>query len=311
MSLSILEDLVKNFISKIWQSFPVASTLVATLILPSFRGNILGELHANPISAAILPAPNPIPYLKLNPQSPPVISAKAAVLLEPSSHTILWGKNLHQKLSIASTTKIMTAIVVMKYLPLEKEVEIKNLYQQGSQMGLVKGEKITVLNLLWGMLLNSGNDAAWALATSVDGGVVRFVELMNQEVNFFQLKNTHFTDPMGISNSTHYSSAYDLAVLAKYALNNPIIAEIVATPKKVVTSSSRDRWHHLKNTNPLLGKIQGVIGIKTGYTPEAGECLALAVERGERKLILIILGSEDRKKDAEDLINWGFENYSW
>ncbi|MBU1868780.1 serine hydrolase, partial [Patescibacteria group bacterium] len=247
-----------------------------------FRGADL-KVSQEPIHAA----PAVFPYQTKKVQVPEV-TAKGVLVLEPDSHTILWSKNEGQQLPMASLTKLMTALVVWDNLSLAQEVVVPSLKrddspaQLGSVMGLNDGERVTVETLLWGMLVNSGNDAVGVLVNAFPGGQQAFVVEMNKKARQLNLDQTHYTNPTGWDNKDHYSTVEDSAHLAVYFLRNPTLASIVSTESKVVTSvlienpeqgRRIERWYHLKNTNPLLGEVRGVIGVKTGYTEQAGECL--------------------------------------
>ncbi len=178
-------------------------------------------------------------------------------------------------------------------------------------MGLIPGERITVENLLYGALVQSGNDAAWALAEHYPGGVEKFVEAMNKKAADLHLSNTHFTNPVGFDDPNHIMTAIDLTRLASYALTNKTIVKIVAIPQITISDVTHTQFHPLTNVNTLLGKIPGVAGIKTGWTEEAGENLVTLVERDNHRVIIVVLKSLNRFADTEALINWVFTNYEW
>lgn len=239
---------------------------------------------------------------------PPQIDAKAAIVLEPNSHTILFEKNAHRRLPPASTTKIATAIVILETQDLNRIVTVpQNLIAitPGSWMGLQPQQKITLKKLLEGMLIHSGNDAAFTLAATYshpannpqEKGVTDFVRRMNSLVSRLNLKDTHFTNPIGFDNPQHYSSAYDLAVLASYAMKNPEFARIVGTPRG--------------NTNLLLKTVAGVNGVKTGHTPQAGGVLVVSVNRENHPLIVVVMGSQKREVEATRLIEWAYRSTRW
>lgn len=250
-----------------------------------------------------------------NSTEPPTIAAESAIALDRSSYAPLFEKNPQEKLAPASTTKIATAIVAINELPLNKVLTVPDdLYEyvSGSTMGLQPGEKISVENLLWGMLINSGNDAAFTLARELPSGEAAFIDAMNALASKLHLTSTSFNNSIGYDAANQFSSAYDLAILADYALNNPLIQQIVATKTTSVSSADDPAtWHNLSNTNQLLNQIPGVEGIKTGWTELAEGVLVTFVTRNNHEVILVIMHSPQREEDMITLINWVFDNYQW
>lgn len=257
------------------------------------------------------PAPAPYPVNTTGIYPGFEITAEGIVVYDPDSATTMYGRNTEVLLSPASTTKIMTALVALEYYDLDDVVTVATVANTGATMGLVPGEQITVENLLYGALIQSGNDAAWALAEHFDGGVEKFVEAMNEKAAALHLTGTRFTNPVGFDDPNHKTSAIDLARLGAYALANKIIAKIVAIPQITISDITHTSFHPLTNVNALLGKIPGVAGIKTGWTEEAGENLVTLVERDGRRIIVVVLKSRNRFADTEQLINWVFANYEW
>jgi D-alanyl-D-alanine carboxypeptidase (penicillin-binding protein 5/6) len=194
---------------------------------------------------------------------------------------------------------------------LDDTVTVKAVASEGQVMGLVPGERITVENLLFGALIHSGNDAAWALAEHYPGGVDKFVSAMNQKAQMLHLTKSTFTNPAGYDNPMHKMTPLDLAKLGSIALRNKTIAKMVAIPQITVSDVTHTYFHPLTNVNQLLGKIPGVGGIKTGWTEEAGENLITLVERGGHRVIIVVLKSLDRFTDTTKLIDWVFANYRW
>lgn len=242
---------------------------------------------------------------------PPDFSAEAILVFDVISGKILYQKNIHERLSPASTTKIMTALVSQDVY---KSADILTVTPQslvgGSSMGLVDGERLTYRSLLYGMLLNSGNDAAYTIAVNYPGGFEQFVAAMNQKVAQLNLKDTNFTNPAGFDNKDHYSSAYDLSQIAKELISSPQLSKIVSTKETSIISLDKTHQHPLKNVNKLLSE-DGVIGIKTGYTLESGENLVGLVERNNHEVITVILHSQDRFGESKKLMDWVFENFVW
>ena len=287
--------------------------LVFFVFVPSPR--LYARITSNGHIAKILPftTPVPAPYPTNTTGLYPgyEISAEGVVVYDLESGTTMYGRNTEVLLSPASTTKIMTALVALEHYELDDVVTIATVANSGAVMGLVPGEQITVENLLYGALIQSGNDAAWAIAEHFDGGVEKFVEAMNAKAADLHLTNTHFTNPVGYDDPNHKMSAIDLTRLGAFALTNKTIVKMVAIPQITISDVAHTRFHPLTNVNALLGKIPGVAGIKTGWTEEAGENLVTLVERNGHKVILVVLKSQNRFSDTEQLINWVFANYEW
>lgn len=238
-------------------------------------------------------------------------SAQAAAVIEMQSGRVLYNKNADWELPMASTTKIMTAYVAVKYGNLEDVAEVSENAAgvEGSSIYLEKGEYITLENLLYGLMLESGNDAAVAVAEQVGGSVERFVEMMNETAADMGLTQTHFDNPNGLPSDTHYTTARELAVITKYALAEPKFAEIVATAKKSIPWEGREYNRELGNHNKLLSMLEGCIGVKTGYTQKAGRCLVSAVNREGMTLICVTLNDPNDWNDHISLHNEMFEKY--
>ena len=242
----------------------------------------------------------------------PVINSRAAVIYDRETKQVLWGKKETQKMAMASTTKIMTAIVVLENANLSNVVTIskKAANTGGSCLHINAGDKITVLHLLYGLLLRSGNDTAVALAEYVGGSVEGFATLMNEKAKELSLENTHFVTPHGLDNEAHYTTAYELAVLTDYALENETFKNIVAS--KTATISINGVARELYNTNELLGNLNGVDGVKTGFTGNAGRCLVTSTTRNGKQMIVVVLGANTKKQRTQDsikLIQYAFENF--
>ena len=214
---------------------------------------------------------------------------------------------------MASTTKIMTCIVVLENANLNDEVSVssKAAGTGGSRLGLKKDNKITINDLLYGLMLRSGNDAAVALAEHVGGDKEGFAKLMNDKAEELGLKDTHFVTPHGLDDPEHYTTAYELAKITDYALKNEKFAKIVST--KECTISINGYSKQLSNTNELLGYLQGVNGVKTGFTNNAGRCLVTSVNRNNFEIITVVLGADTKKirtSDSIKLIEYAYKNYT-
>ena len=243
----------------------------------------------------------------------PTINSRAYVVIDRKTNTILVGKNENQKKKMASTTKIMTALIVIENCNLSETVEIskKSASTGGSRLGLKTGDKITVYDLLYGLMMRSGNDCAVALAEHTAGSISSFADLMNQKAIALGLSNTHFVTPHGLDEDEHYTTAYELALLSNHALNNEIFAKIVGTKNYTITINGYPK--SLTNTNELLGVLNGVYGIKTGFTNGANRCLVTSCKRGV-DIICVVLGADTKKfrtQDSIKLINYSFSNFSY
>ncbi len=234
------------------------------------------------------------------------VTAQSSVLMCADSGQILYQKNADQSLSMASTTKIMTAVLALEsscfdsVLTVGKEVE----GVEGSSLGLRTGDRITMYDLVTGMMLASGNDAANAVAVAVSGSVDAFVALMNAKASEIGMLNTHFLTPSGLDGESHYSTAADMAVLAGYAIRNPLFAEICSKYNAKISVNGKTVW--LQNHNRLLKEYKGLIGIKTGFTKKSGRCLVTAAQRDGKTLVAVTLNAPDDWNDHKKLLDYGF-----
>ena len=233
------------------------------------------------------------------------LSAEKAMLLDAATGRVLYEKHADERSLIASTTKIMTALVVCQHCNVLDRVRIpaEAVGIEGSSMYLKEGEVLTVQELLYGLMLRSGNDAAVALAIYCGGTVEGFAELMNDKARELGLKDTHFVNPNGLDAPDHYSTARDLAVLAAYAMTDPIFARTVGA--KTITLGDRV----LTNHNKLLWQLEGAEGVKTGYTKAAGRVLVSSASRGGRRLICVTINDPDDWLDHKALMEQGFADY--
>lgn len=240
------------------------------------------------------------------------LNSRSCIVYDRTNKQILFGKNEYNKVKMASTTKIMTAIVVIEKGDLNRTIEVskKAANTGGSRLGLKTGDKVTVHDLLYGLMLCSGNDAAVALAESTAGSIADFSELMNNKAQELGLANSHFESPHGLDSDNHYTTAYELAKLSDYALNNKTFSQIVGT--KTYTATINGNPKNLSNTNELLGNLNGVYGIKTGFTNGANRCLVTACKRNDMDIICVVLGADTKKfrtQDSIKLIEYTFENF--
>jgi len=244
----------------------------------------------------------------------PIINSRIGIIYDRKSGKVIWGKNENKRSAMASTTKIMTCIVVIENADLNAEVKVsaKAAGTGGSRLGLKKDDKITIKDLLYGLMLRSGNDAAVALAEYVGKDKEGFANLMNKKAKELGLKDTHFVTPHGLDDPEHYTTAYELAKIADYALRNEMFAKIVGTKEHTININGYAK--QLCNTNELLGYLQGVSGVKTGFTNNAGRCLVTSVNRNDFEIITVVLGADTKKirtADSINLIEYAYENYKY
>ena len=242
----------------------------------------------------------------------PKTNSRRYIVYDRISKSMIIGKNEDIKSAMASTTKIMTTIVILEKADLNETVTVsaKAGGTGGSRLGLKKGDKASVRDLLYGLMLRSGNDAAVALAEHVGGSVKGFAELMNEKAIELGLTNTHFVTPHGLDDANHYTTALELAKLTDYAMDNETFAKIVGTKSTTIYINNQPR--QINNTNELLGVLNGVVGVKTGFTNNAGRCLVTETKRNNMDIITIVLGADtkkDRTKDSVNLIEYTFSKY--
>lgn len=242
---------------------------------------------------------------------PMEITARSAVVIDEKTGISLFEKNPNLKHLPASTTKLMTALVALEICEPQEAVVVKQVEKSGTQMGLEVGDQITVENLLYGLLIASGNDAAYILAQNCAPTMDIFVEKMNQRAKELGMTNTRFINPAGFDDDLQYSTALDLAELARVATANPLIAKIVKTKSTVVTDITGIRTYYLENVNKLLEVVDGVNGVKTGQTEGALEIVITKTNRGANGIIVSVLGSKDRFGESQMLIEWAFNNHIW
>ncbi len=240
------------------------------------------------------------------------ISARSAIVLDAASGRILFEHNSHTKRGMASTTKIMTALCALEYGNLEKTVTISNTASgvEGSSMYLAPNEKLKLVDLVYGLMLVSGNDAATAIAENVSGSVEKFAELMNKKAMEIGVFDTSFTNPHGLSDDNHFTTAYDLAKITAYAMQNPLFCEIAATKSKSLPQVEGGFPRHLVNHNKFLSMYEGCIGVKTGFTKATGRCLVTAVEKNGLRLICVTLNDPDDWGDHKTMYDNAYSTYS-
>ncbi len=304
---------IKLFVSRLNKMSPLVVlafllTPVLFLALPITAEKINNQI-SRPVVEINLPDVAALPVGSDKPL--PKVSAKNIFIIDQNSKVVLFAKNADQQVYPASTTKMITALVALDHYALDQIITVSREYKIGTTVGFQPGEKINVEQLLFALLVQSGNDAAEILAENYAGGRSAFIDAMNQKAAEIHLLNTHFVNPHGIDEEGHYSTAADLARLGDFALRNSEFSRIVATENAVVSSSDYSSSHILNNVNQLLGKIPGVRGIKTGYTEGAGQALVTLVERDNHPVIIVVLGSTDRFTDSAELIEWVYSNFHW
>ncbi len=282
------------------------------MLLPSGSATALAPTPTPTATATPTPSPSPTPSTP-----PPTIRALAGFLMDVSNGNILFTKNADEKLAMASTTKIMTAVLALENGNLDQPVTIGadalNLPFDASRMGVSVGEVLTMRQLLYGLMLPSGDDVAVAIADAI--GKERkenFVDLMNEQARYLGLTHTHYVNASGLDAPGHYTSASDLAHLARFAFRLPLFAAIVDTYEYKIPATSQHKAYDLRNTNQLLwptGGYPGADGVKTGTTGDAGACLVFSALRSNHHLVGVVLDAPTdaaRYKDARALLNWGF-----
>lgn len=297
--------LFARFLLRHYPNLILISVSFTTLFLYSrFRPEIAVP-PPPPVSKFVFPTPTP----DLTPKSKnlplPAVSAEHFLILDRDSKQVMYQLSADDSVPPASTTKIMTALVALDSFPLNQEITVDKSYSDGQVIGFLPGEKLTVEQLLYALLVQSGNDAAEILAENYAGGRPGFIAAMNSKAADLHLTHTVFTNPTGLDEAGHYSSAADLARLADVSMDNAEFARIVGTENAVLPGN-----HVLTNLNQLLGKVPGVLGIKTGFTDNAGQALVTLVDRG-RPIIIVVLKSSDRFSDTQKLIDWTYSNFTF
>lgn len=275
--------------------------IVILAILTAFNIYQKGRLYF------LFTSPSPVnqyiskPYPFVKNRYEPQITAHAALVMDKESGTILYAKNQNLRFSPASTTKIMTSIIGLEYFKPSDVLEVKNPFQEGTILGLYQGQKMTFENLLYAMMLPSANDAAFTIADNYPGGFDEFIKKMNKKAEELKLPNTHFEDPAGLLDRHDYTTALELARLTSEALDNKLLAKIVSSPSWFITDTLGNSYLVL-NRNRLLG-VEGVNGVKTGTTEEAGNVLVTSKVTNGKTIIIVVLRSDDRFADTYELMN--------
>jgi len=243
-------------------------------------------------------------------EEPISISAKAAIVICRDTGEVLYEKSAHVKLPMASTTKIMTALILAEQPDLSKTITVTEqmVAVEGSSMGLLKGDTVSYRDLLYGMLLASGNDAANATAYALGGSVKGFAIMMNKKAQEIGMSNTSFVTPSGLDDENHYTTAYDLALLTSVALENTAFRTACSSKTAVLYYGNPPYRRSLSNHNKLLGNYEGIIGVKTGFTKKSGRCLVTAAQRDGKSIIAVTLNAPDDWNDHRKLLDFGFDS---
>ncbi len=292
--------------------------LAGSLLFPAKAKEEEKNLNAQ-VLGATAPEPQSTRLIKsapefLNAPTLPELTSKAAFAYDLHSGSILYTNNFDQPLPIASLSKLMTAIIVVENMDLNKIVTVARVDTLviGTNMGLVDGERIKIIDLLKGLLIPSSNDAAKALARTTAGTEEKFIDMMNAKAKALGMNSTKFTNPTGLdSDDSNYSTTYDMARLVNQFLNNETLSKIVQTKEAEVKSIDGYIFHPLHTTNKLLLENPDVIGVKTGFTSLAKGNLIIRQKHDDAEIITIVLGSDDREADTKRLIDWIFSVYKW
>lgn len=297
--------------------FYIAATLepILPLMINSKELEILQEaavnIHKLDLSSFLSVSPIPV---KKDEFVSPIIGARSSIIMDVKTGEVLFERNSSERRQTASITKLMTAIIILEENKPEDIVTISKTAStaDGSQMMLHENEKITVENLLYGLMIQSANDAAESLAEYNAGSIEKFVEKMNKKALELGLINTHFQNPVGFDNRDNYSSALDLARLARYSYQKDFIKEAAVIKKKEIYAVDKAYKHELESTNELLDSYLKIKGLKTGKTDGAGLCnIAIAENDKGNDIITVVLGSPDRFQESKVLIDWAFRAYIW
>ena len=237
------------------------------------------------------------------------LSARAAVLIDGKSGKVLFEKNKDERLPMASTTKIMTGLLACESKKMKKVVTVSPVASgtEGSSLWLEPGEKQTLENLTYGLMLRSGNDAAVAIAEYLGGSTEAFALMMNERAKKIGVQNTGFQNPNGLDAEGHFTTAYDLALISREAMKNKKFRKIVSTKSKTIPWESSEWDRSLTNHNKMLWRYEGCNGIKTGFTKKSGRCLVTSAKRGKTKLICVTLNAPDDWNDHTKMLDYGFE----
>jgi D-alanyl-D-alanine carboxypeptidase (penicillin-binding protein 5/6) len=249
-----------------------------------------------------------LPTVGFASESPPEVTAKSAIVMEVTTGKVLYGKEAAERRYPASTTKIMTLITALEYGKLDDVVTASEnaASTEGSSLWLTQGEQLKMLDMFYGIMLISGNDATVAVAEHIAGSVENFAKLMTDKAHALGAVNSNFVNTSGLPNENHYTTAYDLAKITAYGYKNPLFSQIVSTQHKIVPWPGKDHDRDLYNENKMLWLYDGANGVKTGYTDAAGRCLVSAAKRNGTQLVVVVLDSDHMWDDSIKLLDYGF-----
>lgn len=250
-----------------------------------------------------------IPFTANAPE--PFLTADGVYVIDLETATPLYQKNPHKQLFPASTTKVITALTAMDYFDLDDVLVVKRVVDEGQSMDLVESERISFESLLYGILVHSGNDAAYTIADNYPQGYDAFIQAMNRKAQQLKMKDSQFENPAGLDSFKQYSTAFDLALAGRKLLENDRLSKIVSTKSITVSDVDFTIFHPLYNVNRLLGEIPGVAGLKTGKTELAGENLITLYKKGDKEFLIVLLKSEDRFTDTKTLVEWLAQNVQY
>ncbi len=297
---------------RIWRIAVLGAMLWAAARVGSV---LIGSARVLPVATrpyAVIPGYPGITYAPYHQQGPR-ITARSAVLIESVTGVVLFGKNEHARMHPASTTKIMTAILAVELGDMDSEVVVSAnaAGTPGSSLYLKKGQRLRLGDLLRATMLRSGNDGCVAIAEHIAGSETEFVRMMNAKARRLGAWNTRFANPHGLTEANHYTTAFDLALMARYGMTFPLFADIVAAPEgeMAVREDGEETWRQLANTNLLLWSFEGADGVKTGTTSAAGYCLVASATRGGVQFIAVVLDSDARWSDCAKLLEYAFDGF--
>jgi D-alanyl-D-alanine carboxypeptidase len=244
-----------------------------------------------------------MPYLK-NPQISPIVSAGGVYIMDLDCATPIFERRANDRFLPASTTKIITALTALDTFGLNDSLEVKRASPEGQVVGILPGDKLHFEHVLYGILVHSGNDTAYMIADNFPGGENAFVTAMNKKTQELGMKNSMFKNPAGLDSPGQYTTPFDLALAARKLLQNEELSRIVSTKSITISDTEFKHFYKLSNVNKLLGEIEGIGGLKTGYTEEAGENLVTFYKHGNHQFLIVILKSEDRFADTTAVVDW-------
>lgn len=292
---------------------PHAQDKVESLAFSVFKKPLIEQTNSSSNNISIKSSDEGLPLIpiKKGNAKEPYLNAEGGIVIDIPSSAVLYSKNANEKFPLASLTKVMTAIISLENYQLDDVIVVPDDAPliAGSRINLRSGEKMTVSNLLYGLLLYSGNDAAHTLASNMEEG--KFVEKMNNKAKELGLNTIFYAEESGLD-QRNTSTLKELALLASYALKNPQFAKVVKTNETTIYSTDGQIAHPLKNTNRLLRDFPGTFGVKTGFTNEAGHCLIAAAQRGNAKILSVVTNSpQNQFIESEKILDWTFSNYIW